>query len=91
MTVLSVLTLQKYFVASYVSATMFVHSLPMKSRERLAQDVVDPCATHDGLVHDDTNTESQTQNGSAHGLIFATFKRLLLITRPLTDEGKKPP
>ena len=54
---------------------MLVHSLPMKSRERLVHDVMPyNSAIHAGLVHDVTDTDCMTQNGSAHGPVFATFK-----------------
>ena len=44
---------------------------------RLAHDVmdnkVDTCATPAGLVHDDKDTDCQTQHGSAHGRESQTF------------------
>ena len=40
----------------------------------------DTFATHAGLVYDVTDTDSWTQNGSAHGRIFATFEQKQLAT-----------
>ena len=45
---------------------LLVHCLPLKSRTRLACDVIHASATYDDLVHDVTYTECQTQNGSTH-------------------------
>ena len=53
---------------------MFVCSLPMKSRQRLARDVFDTFATHAGLVCDVTNTDCLTQSGNTLGCVFAAFK-----------------
>ena len=41
---------------------MLVHSLPMKSRKRLARDVFSTFATHSSLVHDATVVFSQFLN-----------------------------
>ena len=57
------------------SHVKLVHSLPMKSRKKLVHDATDTCATRAGLVHDVTDTNWKTQNGSARGRIFATFKQ----------------
>ena len=69
---------------------MFVRSLTMKGRERLARDVFNTMATHggfvrdvtdtthDGLVHAVTDTYRCAQNGSSHGRVFSTFKRRFL-------------
>ena len=55
---------------------MMVRSLPTKERKKkLAVDVIDTSVTHFDLVRDITDTDCQTQNGSAHVRIFETFKR----------------
>ena len=48
-------------------------SLPVKSRKRLAYDVIDTSATHASRVCDVTDTDCHTQNGSAHVHAFVTF------------------
>ena len=59
---------------------VFQSTAMLKSRKRLAQDVVCTSAMYEGLVHD--VTDSQTQNGSAHSHVFATFTHVnLLINR----------
>ena len=62
-------------------AAILGHSLPMKSRIRLSNDVYDTFATHSGLVNvtDNALTMSLTQTafpqyGSTHCHIFAPFK-----------------
>ena len=60
---------------------MSVRSLQMKSRKRLARDVLHSFASHSGLVHDVTNTYCWAQNGSTHGRVFATYKRGFLTNR----------
>ena len=52
----------------------------LKSRKRLAQDVVCTSAMYEGLVHD--VTDSQTQNGSAHSHVFATFTQVNFFNKP---------
>lgn len=49
-------------------------TLPMKSRKRLARNVIDTCVTHSDLVHDVRDTDYQTENGSTHSHIFLAFK-----------------
>ena len=41
----------------------------------LVYDVMYTSVTHVGLIHDVTQTDYPTQNGSAHYRVFATFKR----------------
>ena len=60
---------------------MLVCSLPVKrknkNKKKLAPYVIDTCAIHlyyTDLVHDVITTDCQTQNGSAHSGVFATFK-----------------
>ena len=47
-------------------------SVPQSSRKRLVCDITDNCAIHASCVHE--VSERQTQNGSANGWVFATFK-----------------
>ena len=49
-----------------------------EKKKRLAHDEADICATHAGFVHDVEDIDYQTQNGSACGHVFATFKRWFL-------------
>ena len=49
----------------------------MKSRNKMARDVMDTLATQSGLVYDVTDTD----NGSIYVLIFATFKRRFIKNR----------
>ena len=51
-------------------AAVLICSLPIKSRERLAHDVVDACGTRGSLDYDIRDTDCQTQNGGAHGHIL---------------------
>ena len=55
---------------------ILVHSLPLMSRKRLVCEVLDTSATHADLVQDITVSvmDCQTQNGSTHNCVFATFK-----------------
>ena len=59
-------------------AVILVHSLPMKSRKRLACVIIDTSDTHDI-----TDTDRQTQNGSAHSHVFMTFKHWFLTSQTL--------
>ena len=51
----------------------------MQKRKQLACDVADTCATHASCVHDARDADSQTENGSDHGHVVATFKCQFLI------------
>ena len=51
---------------------------PMKSTKELTHAVMDILTTHAGLVHDITDTDCQTQNGSGHGRAFASLERRFL-------------
>ena len=54
---------------------MPARSLPMKNRKTLARDVSGTIATYSNLVHGVIGTDYSAQNGTAHGRVFATFKR----------------
>ena len=58
---------------SAMGTAILLHSLPMKSRKRLAHNVIDTCVIHADLVHV-RDTDYQTKNGSTHSHIFLTFK-----------------
>ena len=60
---------------------MSVRSLQMKSRKRLARDVLHSFASHSSPVHDVTNIDCWAQNGSTHGRVFETYKRGFLTNR----------
>ena len=57
------------------SKAMLVCSLAMKSRKRLADEVM---YTHAGFVQDVTDTDHQTQNGSTHSHVSVTFQHEFL-------------
>ena len=57
----------------YSRVGSLVPSSPTKSRKRMAQDVIDTCTAPNGLLHDVNNTDSRTENGSAHSRIFSTY------------------
>ena len=57
------------------SKAMLVCSLAMKSRKRLADEVM---YTHAGFVQDVTDTDHQTQNGSTHSHVSVTFQHKFL-------------
>ena len=58
---------------------MLVHSLPVENTKGLAQYVKkDASDTAAGLVHDVTDTDCQSQNGSAHGHVFFDFRMSIL-------------
>ena len=46
-----------------------------RAEKGLAHDVIGTCDTHSGLVHDVKDTDYRAHDGSAHGGVFATFKR----------------
>ena len=48
-------------------ATVLVHSIPMKTRNSLARDVLDTFATHADFLQDLTDSDCHTHNGSAGG------------------------
>ena len=48
-------------------------------RIRMPRDVIFASATFIDHVHGVTYTKCQTQNGSTHGSVFATFRYLFLI------------
>ena len=54
-------------------ADIFIRSLQMQSRKRVAHDVDDTFATYSSLVHV-TDTHCWVQNGGTHGQVFITFK-----------------
>ena len=70
---------------------MLVRSSPMKSRKRLARDVLDTSATRAELVHDVTDTYSHTQNGSAHSSVLAAFKGQVLTNQTINRLNSRPP
>ena len=45
-----------------------------KKKKKLAPEIIDTRATHNGLNHDVMYTDTPAQNGSAQGYVFATFK-----------------
>ena len=59
----------------------------------MAHDLTYLCATHANLIHDvkDTHCQTHTQNGGAHGCVFATFKRKPLQTMLLIHSFLKTP
>ena len=63
-------------VSAPQAAAMVVRSLPVNIIERLARDAFDTYATHAGLGYDVTETDCRAQNGSTHGRVFATLKRI---------------
>ena len=67
-----------FIFATTLSAAILVRSLLMKSRKRLAHDVINISVTRAGLFHVVTDTDCRTQNDSAYGSVFATFKRRFL-------------
>ena len=75
---LSVFIQQKYFFFAVnlapADTVLLVHALPVKSRKRLAHDVTDSWVSLVSVVHDVTNTDCQTQNGSSHSCASATLK-----------------
>ena len=77
--VLSIFVQPNHFSASKFSSqggAALVRSLSMNSGgKKMAYDVMLNSATDAGLVHDVTNIDYQTQNGSGHGRLSATFKR----------------
>ena len=52
---------------------MLFTSLPIKSKVRLAHDVIDTCTMHAGLVHDITGRDCLTQNGRSHSHVGYLF------------------
>ena len=87
---LSIITQQKYFLASDLSSTdtaILVCSSPLKSRKWSAHDIIDTCATHASLVHDVTYTDCQTRNGSTYGC-FCNFLTLIFdkLDQKLTEK-----
>ena len=62
-------------MCKYSSCRSHVRSIfTDEEQKRLAQDVMYTSATHAHLAHDVTDSYRQTQNGSAHGRVFVTFK-----------------
>ena len=57
------------------SAAMFLRSLQLKSRERLASVATYTSATNSGRAHDVTCTDCQTQNDIADDRDVVTVKR----------------
>ena len=55
-------------------AAVFVHFLPMKSRDTLAHDIIYMFAMSASHVHDVMDTDCQQQNGSTQGYVFVTLK-----------------
>lgn len=52
-----------------------VNVLPMKRTKRLACEAANTIPIHSDRFHDVTDTNCWAQNGSAHGCVFAIFKR----------------
>ena len=82
MVVLSIFVQPNHFSASKFSSqggAALVRSLSMNSGgKKMAYDVMLNSATDAGLVHDVTNIDYQTQNGSTHGHVFVTAKEQFL-------------
>ena len=66
-------------------AAILVCSLPMRSGKRLAYDVFDTSINHADLVHDVTDTDCRSQNGTTHGCVFVTFKRQFLTNQTINQ------
>lgn len=62
-----------YFFGSNLSppgAAMLTHTLITNEEQKtVSVCIINTCATNASLVHDVTNTDSQTQNGCVHGHI----------------------
>ena len=54
---------------------LFALLITNEEHKKGGYDVMFTSVTHAGLVHDVADTDSQTENGSAHSRVFATFKR----------------
>ena len=61
----------------------------MKSRKKLACDVINTVDTHAGLIYDVTSTGCWVQDGSTHGQIGTTFKRQFVKTKTRREIERK--
>ena len=70
-----------YFLGSNLSppgAAMLTHTLITNEEQKtVSVCIINTCATNASLIHDVTNTDSQTQIGCVHGHIKKNFQTLI--------------